>query len=461
MFKNGIGFCQLLPLIQESTIHAGNTGFALRKNRTLHYNTSFTLVLPDGVKEESNQTLVSKNSKFSFVAGDPADITEVQLTADIPWIVGDLKVYEPEAIAASDEKGFQNMVGAVIRTKSISTKFQIAKKTSVTVKKVWDDNNNIAGKRASNVQAQLYADSTPYGSPVTLNADNSWTYTWGTLPINENGETITYSVKEVNVPKQYTSEVTGNASSGFTITNTFAPGTTSVNVTKAWNDSENQDGKRPNSVTVQLLADGKQYGDLVTLNSSGNWMYTWRGLPMYKDGGTPIQYTVQETSTLPDGYTSSITGSAESGYVITNSYTPKTTTITGVKTWDDGNNQDGKRPSQITVKLLADGIEADRTVAEADENGEWKYSFSNLPKFRNGKEISYSVIEDAVPDYSTQIDGFDIRNSYTPGKTSVTVTKVWDDGNNQDGIRPESVQVQLYADGKASGDPVTLNSDGN
>ena len=35
MFKNGIGFCQLLSLIQESTIHAGNTGFALRKNRTL------------------------------------------------------------------------------------------------------------------------------------------------------------------------------------------------------------------------------------------------------------------------------------------------------------------------------------------------------------------------------------------------------------------------------------------
>ena len=38
MFKNGIGFCQLLSLIQESTIHAGNTGFALRKNRTLHFN---------------------------------------------------------------------------------------------------------------------------------------------------------------------------------------------------------------------------------------------------------------------------------------------------------------------------------------------------------------------------------------------------------------------------------------
>ena len=262
----------------------------------------------------------------------------------------------------------------------------------------------------------------------TVTEADGWQYSFNNLPVYKNGNKIKYAIAEDAV-ENYSTTITG-----YNITNKYTPQQTSLSVLKRWNDSENQDGKRPNSVTVQLLADGKQYGDLVTLNSSGNWMYTWRGLPMYKDGGTPIQYTVQETSTLPDGY-------------ITNSYTPKTTTITGVKTWDDGNNQDGKRPSQITVKLLADGIEADRTVAEADENGEWKYSFSNLPKFRNGKEISYSVIEDGVPDYSTQ--------------TSVTVTKVWDDGNNQDGIRPESVQVQLYADGKASGDPVTLNSDGN
>lgn len=309
-----------------------------------NYNTSFALVLPNGVKEESNQTLVSKNSRFSFIADDPADLTKVQLTADIPWIVGNLKVYEPETITASttfDGKGFQNMVGAVIRTARISKTFHIAKKTSVTVKKVWDDNNNIAGKRASSVQAQLYADGTPYGSPVTLNADNNWTYTWRTLPISENEQNITYSVREVKVPDQYTSEVIGNASSGFTITNAFAPGTTSVNVTKVWNDSDNQDGKRPNSVTVQLYADGVKSGDPVTLNSSGNWMYTWTDLPMYKDGGTLIQYTVQETSTLPKGYTSSITGSATGGYVITNSYTPaEKTTVT-----EDHSNSGGDTPA--------------------------------------------------------------------------------------------------------------------
>ena len=49
----------------------------------------------------------------------------------------------------------------------------------------------------------------------------------------------------------------------------------------------------------------------------------------------------------------------------------------------------------------------------------------------------------------------------TPEETSVSVKKVWNDSNNQDGIRPDSVTVQLYADGKASGAPVDLNAANN
>ncbi|MCI2155324.1 MAG: Cna B-type domain-containing protein [Solobacterium sp.] len=163
------------------------------------------------------------------------------------------------------------------------------------------------------------------------------------------------------------------------------------------------------------------------------------------------------TVTYPnDSITFSTTDASVQTFSISNH---TSVTISGTKTWDDNNNQDGKRPDHITVKLLADGNEVRSTVVNSSTS--WAYSFNDLPKYRDGHEISYSVIEDAVPDYSTEITGYDITNSYTPGKTSVTVTKVWDDGNNQDGIRPESVQVQLYADGKASGDPVTLNSDGN
>ena len=50
-----------------------------------------------------------------------------------------------------------------------------------------------------------------------------------------------------------------------------------------------------------------------------------------------------------------MTGDAENGYTFTNSHTPETIDIEGTKTWNDANDQDGKRPGKITVNLLADG----------------------------------------------------------------------------------------------------------
>ncbi len=130
-------------------------------------------------------------------------------------------------------------------------------------------------------------------------------------------------------------------------------------------------------------------------------------------------------------------------------------TLSGTKTWNDNNNQDGVRPNSITVNLLANGQVVDTKTVTADEK--WKYSFTNLPKYENGNEIVYTITEDAVPSYTTTVDGTNLTNTYTPGKTSVTVTKAWDDNNDQDGLRPDSIQVQLYANGKAQGDPATLN----
>ena len=159
------------------------------------------------------------------------------------------------------------------------------------------------------------------------------------------------------------------------------------------------------------------------------------------------------------GYTSVVSGSAAQGYKITNSHAPETTEVSGTKTWSDSNNQDGKRPASIMVNLLANGTKIDsKTVTEKDG---WKYSFTNLPKNKNGEEIKYTITEDAVADYSTEVKGYDITNSYTPGKTSVTVTKAWDDADNQDGKRPSNVEVQLKANGQASGAKVVLNADNN
>ena len=39
----------------------------------------------------------------------------------------------------------------------------------------------------------------------------------------------------------------------------------------------------------------------------------------------------------------------------------------GSKTWNDADNQDGKRPESITVRLLANGEEKDSQTVTADE----------------------------------------------------------------------------------------------
>ena len=70
----------------------------------------------------------------------------------------------------------------------------------------------------------------------------------------------------------------------------------------------------------------------------------------------------------------------------------------------------------------------------------------------------YSVAYSPQTAYTGKIT---ITNSYTPGLTSKSVLKVWDDNNNQDGLRPASIKVQLYkvtANGDVTvGSAVTLN----
>lgn len=93
--------------------------------------------------------------------------------------------------------------------------------------------------------------------------------------------------------------------------------------------------------------------------------------------------------------------------IVTNPVNPETVEVSGSKTWDDSDDKDGKRPESITIRLYADGVEVDSvTVTEEDD---WSYSFSGLDKYSNGAEIVYSITEDAVEDYTTTYNGFDVQ----------------------------------------------------
>ena len=223
--------------------------------------------------------------------------------------------------------------------------------------------------------------------------------------------------------------------------NTYTPAKTEVPVKKVWKDENNQDGKRPTSVTVKLLADGQDTGKTLELTEANGWAGSFKDLDADK-GGTPIQYTVVEVTVA--GYTSEVTGNAASGFTITNSYSPETVDVKATKNWDDANNQDGKRPTKITINLLADGQKHDSKEVQAAADGTWTVEFTKLAKYKAGKEIKYTVTEEAVAEYEATITDFTITNKYAPKEIDYKVTKVWNDANNQDGKRPESVTVQLY-----------------
>ena len=273
-----------------------------------------------------------------------------------------------------------------------------------------------------------------------------------------------YEVTEILVPG-YMTEIDGwidDNEQDYTggVINIFNPNKTSVKVTKVWNDGNNQDGKRPERIAVQLYADGQAVEEkyLVLQGTGSSWTGTFKNLDIYEQGSTrPIVYTVKEVGTYAGYTTSDPTGSMAEGYTITNTYVPETVSIRGEKTWDDEDNHDGKRPSSVIVRLHAGGAEVAEKTVTPDAEGKWKYEFLNVPKHDAGRVIEYSVTEDTVPEYTSEYFGYDIVNRYTPGKTTVMVEKEWQDGGNQDGIRPDSITVKLLADGSDTGKTAELN----
>ncbi|MGT2642000.1 Cna B-type domain-containing protein, partial [Streptococcus sinensis] len=315
-------------------------------------------------------------------------------------------------------------------------------KTQVPVKKVWNDADNQDGKRPESITVKLLADGVDTGQTRELNAANNWEETFTNLDADKGGTPITYTIAEVSVPAGYTSVLTGDATTGFTITNRYNPAETNVSVTKVWEDGNNQDGLRPTKIIVNLLADGaKVETKEIQAAQDGSWTAAFTGLAKYKNG-QEIQYTVTEEAV--DGYIPEITADTATSFTIKNTHDLATVSVEGTKTWEDGNNQDGKRPDKIKVLLnkTVDGVTTKVAEQEVTKDN-WTYEFKNLPKYEGGKEITYSIDEEPVEGYKKDIDGYNLKNSYNPGTVSVEGTKTWDDGNNQDGKRPDKIKVFL------------------
>lgn len=135
--------------------------------------------------------------------------------------------------------------------------------------------------------------------------------------------------------------------------------------------------------------------------------------------------------------------------------------FTVTKNWDDDNNRDGLRPSDLDyaskVHLMNGNTEVTGVTPVITDNNDNTYtiSYGNLNKHINGENTDYKLKEDSITGYTpsaeTVKNGETLVNTHTPETVDISITKNWVDVNNQDGIRPDAdafkSKLHLLGDG--------------
>lgn len=168
-------------------------------------------------------------------------------------------------------------------------------------------------------------------------------------------------------------------------------------------------GDEAPSIEVQLLRN-EQLIDQATLTKAQGWRHTFKDLPVNDDKGVAYTYRVAEKA-MP-GYTPSITWDPQVGFIIVNKKDTPPGTPPGNppgepnqrrvyvnKTWL------GPAGKEAIIYLLADGEVIDRAVLT--ESNQWQHIFGQLAKSKDGKRIQYTIKEEPVPGYRSQINGND------------------------------------------------------
>ncbi|ERL12127.1 LPXTG cell wall anchor domain protein [Coriobacteriaceae bacterium BV3Ac1] len=330
---------------------------------------------------------------------------------------------------------------------------------TMTVTKTWAGISP-AGTSNLSVTLELLRDGVATGKTQTLNAAGNWQAIFKGLVLYDNaGKAHVYTVREQGEKGGKLTLASQDfavtyAADGHSVTNTLINPKIQIKGSKVWDDANDQDGIRPDSVVVSLRANGKDTGQSATLTKENSWAFSFEGLDTYDSDGKAISYSVVEPA-VPEGYSCSVAGSQAKGFTITNTHRPAERTINVTKSWIDDNNGRGLRPSSITVNLLANGTKVKSLALTADKDGNWKGSFGSVPVNAGGKAISYTVTEDAVEHYqatqpvAVENDSASITNTLV-GTITIPVQKKWV------GPAVKSVTIHLFADGQEI-DSVTLD----
>ena len=345
------------------------------------------------------------------------------------------------------------------------------------VKKTWNDENNRDGLR-SEIAVTLTGTitGTDYKETYTtkLNENNNWTDIFTEIPVFHDGKLISYQVEESDISFEephkygYDTEYNYNYSvdnvSGCEITNSHEPERIKISGTKTWDDFDDEDDIRPDSITINLYAGGETpISSTEVTPVNGEWSFEFTNLYKFENG-QKINYTIEEV--VPEGYTRQINTDEEGVNVeVINTHMP-TVTFNIHKNWNDLEDNDGKRPGSITVRLLRNNSEIDSTTITGPE---WNAVFADLPKYDSNKEeYDYTIVEDPVEYYAEtptieydENNNVNITNSHELEKLEdIVVRKTWKDDNNKNGNRPSSIHIYLLADGQIADEATLSESNG-
>ncbi len=393
-------------------------------------------------------------------------------TADGKWITYEVvESMVPDYYTCTETTETTTLAKNATTNTTITNKHKsVAKNIDVT--KEWDDDSNSAGRRQPttvylykqvgerNVDAQTGEVSYSYsGDPtlvgkikegkISIDDSNNVTVDWSSLPAFENGAPIRYTVKE-NAVKGYTTEikyaggstdaeygtkedeylVLGKVTSGTTsaengtaeITNTYEPGVRDLEITKVWDDEDNIYA-RPQSITATITAEFADGSPANVFGESGSKTNTKDVL--VKPGETGVEEVDADTWK-----------------------------------WTYDGREEIEDPQDSSQTILNPDYSGFKLPEYVDDAGK---ATQADPAGTNGREVVYFVTEKTTPnDYSSVVERtpsgkYTITNSYTPETIEVTITKIWNDHDNDFGTRPDTLAVKLYDATKAS--PIQIAKD--
>ena len=135
----------------------------------------------------------------------------------------DYKVYEETVSGYTAQAGISETDDGFAVT---LTNTHTVETVSIPVQKIWQDNNNLNGRRPHSVTIYLYANGDYTGETLVLRSRDNWAGSFDNLPKYINGQLIEYTVREKSM-YYYNGKVSANPNGGFTVTNyyTTTPGT--------------------------------------------------------------------------------------------------------------------------------------------------------------------------------------------------------------------------------------------